>query len=52
MSDRLQQSLTHLDESGAARMVDVGTKPATAREAEDAASQLATHGASVPGLQD
>ena len=33
MSDRLQQSLTHLDESGAARMVDVGTKPATAREA-------------------
>lgn len=25
--------LTHLDESGAARMVDVGTKPATARRA-------------------
>ncbi len=25
--------LTHLDESGAARMVDVGAKPATARRA-------------------
>ncbi|MFN2258646.1 MAG: cyclic pyranopterin monophosphate synthase MoaC [Parasphingopyxis sp.] len=29
----MAQSLTHLDESGAARMVDVGGKPETVREA-------------------
>lgn len=33
MSDPRQQSLTHLDDSGAARMVDVGPKQPTAREA-------------------
>jgi len=31
---RDQDGLTHLDESGAARMVDVSGKPASAREAE------------------
>jgi cyclic pyranopterin phosphate synthase len=33
MNKRTDQSLTHLDESGAARMVDVGAKQPTAREA-------------------
>jgi len=33
MADR-RQALTHLDESGAARMVDVGGKPVTRREAK------------------
>jgi cyclic pyranopterin monophosphate synthase len=33
MSKRERASLTHLDESGRLRMVDVGAKPVTAREA-------------------
>ena len=33
MSDEAARSLTHLDEEGRARMVDVGAKPATDREA-------------------
>ena len=33
MSDKPARSLTHLDEEGRARMVDVGWKPATDREA-------------------
>ncbi len=33
MADREKPELTHLDESGAARMVDVGEKKLTAREA-------------------
>ncbi len=32
MADRPQQKLSHLDESGRARMVDVGEKPVTLRE--------------------
>ncbi len=32
----IHQSLTHIDETGAARMVDVGAKPATMREARAA----------------
>ncbi len=33
MSDEQQQQLTHLDETGRSRMVDVGAKPATERRA-------------------
>ena len=38
-------SLTHLDQAGAARMVDVGAKVITAREAvAEASSRAASHG--------
>ncbi|MBV9841129.1 MAG: cyclic pyranopterin monophosphate synthase MoaC [Sphingomonadaceae bacterium] len=43
--------LTHLDEAGAARMVDVSAKPATAREAT-AAGRIAMSAAAAAAIRD
>ena len=43
--------LTHLDESGAARMVDVGGKPETARSAT-ATGRIAMHPATLAAIRD
>ena len=44
-------ALTHLDESGAARMVDVGGKPETARSAT-ATGRIAMHPATLAAIRD